>query len=329
MPMTSREVVRETVLFGRPDRIPYDLAPQYGTDFAGVGQNPSTEERPATGRDAWGTLWENSGVSVCGQAKEFPLKTWDDFASLKIPDICDPKRWAHLPEAREKAGDRFLLGGGIPLYARVHYLRGLENTWTDVLDEPGQLGCLVDILVDMNLHCIERYAAAGADGYFFCDDWGLQNRLMISPDSWREIWKPRYARVFGACHDAGLLVFMHSCGYIVDILDDLIEVGLNVIQQDQQQNMGLDVLGRRFGGRVAFWCPVDIQNMMVHGAPDEIRAYCRDMVRLLGRPNGGFIAKWYSDSRGAGHRPEAVEAMCEEFISLSREFAAGAGAKDV
>jgi len=168
---------------------------------------------------------------------------------------------------------------------------------------------------------IERFAASGADGYMFCDDWGLQNRLMISPESWRTIWKPAYTRVYKAAHKAGLLTFLHSCGYIVDILDDLIEAGLDCIQMDQQENMGLDLLGKRFGGRITFWCPVDIQNTMVRGSPQEIRAYCRRMVAALGKPAGGFIASWYSDPVGAGHTPEAIAAMCDEFLKLSREHA--------
>ena len=86
---------------------------------------------------------------------------------------------------------------------------------------------------------------------------------------------------------------------------------------DQQENMGLELLGERFGGRLTFYSPVDIQHTMAHGTLDEIRAYCRQMVHLLGRPEGGFIPRWYSDPVGAGHRQEAVEAMCEEFLWLS------------
>jgi hypothetical protein len=79
------------------------------------------------------------------------------------------------------------------------------------------------------------------------------------------------------------------------------------------------VLGRRFGGRITFFSPVDIQNTMVSGSLDDIRRYAREMVRLLGRPKGGFIPRWYSDPKGAGHRPEALDAMSDEFIKLSRE----------
>ena len=61
---------------------------------------------------------------------------------------------------------------------------------------------------------------------------------------------------------------------------------------------------------------------MARGAPDDIRRYCRAMARHLGRPGGGFIPRWYSDPRGAGHRPEAIDAMCGEFVKLSREAGA-------
>jgi len=104
----------------------------------------------------------------------------------------------------------------------------------------------------------------------------------------------------------------------VDILDDLIEIGLDVIQMDQQENMGLELLGERFGGRITFYCPVDIQNTMVYGSLEDIRFYCRKMVKLLGSPNGGFIPKWYSDPVGAGHRQEAIDAMCEEFLRIGK-----------
>jgi hypothetical protein len=108
----------------------------------------------------------------------------------------------------------------------------------------------------------------------------------------------------------------------VEILDDLIEIGLDVIQMDQQENMGLELLGERYGGRITFWCPVDIQATMVRGTVEEIRAYCRRMVRVLGRPEGGFIARWYSDPAGAGHRREAIDAAAGEFVRLSREHLA-------
>lgn len=315
--MTPREIVARTVKFQGADRLPLNLTEAYGNDIAGVGMNPSPDARPRSGVDEWGCVWHNIGVSQLGEVKTYPLADWGDWARLTIPDIRDPRRWKDVDGARERAGDKFLMAWGISLYERAHFLRGLENVWADIHLAPDELGRLLDVLVDMNLYAIERYARAGADGYMWCDDWGLQDRLMIAPESWRSLWKPRYRRVYQAAHEAGLLTFLHSCGDTSSILDDLIEIGLDCIQYDQQENMGIDELGRRFGGRIAFWCPVDIQGTMVNGSLDAIRACCRKLVTTLGRPNGGFIAKWYSDPAGAGHRQEAIDAMCQEFARLS------------
>lgn len=317
--MNSRELVARTIRFQAPERLPYDFPEPYGSDFTWIGMSPSPDDRPRQGGyDEWGALWQTFGFSHLGEVKEFPLKNWSDFEHLSIPDIHAPHRWQGIEGARERAGEKFILANGISIYERVHFIRGLENTWMDIYEAPEPLGRLIDILVEMNLAAIEKYARAGADGFIFCDDWGLQNRLMINPKAWRAIWKPRYARIFEAAHAAGLFTFLHSCGYIVDILDDLIEIGLDVIHMDQQENMGLALLGERFGGRLTFFSPVDIQFTLARGNLDEIRAYAGEMVRLLGRPNGGFIPRWYSDPQGAGHTPQAVDAMCEEFLRIGQ-----------
>jgi hypothetical protein len=318
--MTPRENLVRTLTFAGPAWLARTLPEQYGRDTAGCGMSPSPDNRPPTGADEWGAVWENIGVCKMGEVKDAPLKDWADFGRLRIPDIREERRWQGLADARGKAGDLFLFGSGISLYERVHFIRGLENTWADIHEAPERLGQLIDILVDMNLYAIGRYAQAGVDGYMWCDDWGLQDRLMIRPADWRRIWKPRYARVYQAARQAGMRTFLHSCGHIVDILDDLIEIGLDCIQMDQQENMGLDLLGKRFGGRITFWCPVDIQNTMARGNTAEIRAYCRRMVKTLGRPEGGFIAGYYGDPKGAGHTQQAIDAMCDEFVKISREM---------
>jgi len=320
--MTSREVVKRTIAFETPDRLAIDFPGNYGSDFAHTGMSRSPDLRPGKegGTDEWGAVWRNIGGFTMGEVIDFPLKSWADFDSLKIPDINEPDRWDRLANARQEAGDKFLIAHGVSLYERVHFIRGMENTWVDIYESPEQLGRLIDILADMNLAAIGRYAAAGADALMWPDDWGLQNRLMISPDKWREIWKPRYKRIYNAAHEAGLAVFLHSCGHIVDILDDLIEIGLDAVHMDQQENMGLKLLGGRFGGRLTFWAPVDIQATMARGNPDEIRAYCRRMVEHFHRTEGGFMPRWYTDPAGAGHTQEAIDAMCSEFLKISTEI---------
>jgi len=323
--MTSRENVARALTFSGPEWLPHDFPAPFGTDFAFTGMNPSPDDRPSQGVDEWGAVWENIGVSRLGEVKEFPLQNWADFARLPIPDVRDKRRFDALRQARENAGDKFLVAHGISIYERVHFLRGLENTWMDIYDAPEQLCRLLDLLVEMNLFAIDEYARAGVDAVISCDDWGLQDKLMISPAKWRELWKPRYARIYAAAHQAGMHTFLHSCGNILDILDDLIEIGLDAIHMDQQENMGLEVLGERFGGRINFFATVDIQNTLARGNPEEIRRYCRRMVECLARPEGGFIPRWYEDPVGAGHTREAVEAMCDEFLKISAAAAARGG----
>ena len=186
---TSREVILNTIDFSGPDRLGIDFPEPYGSDFYGAGLTPSPDGRPDGGRgaDEWGAVWENIGASGIGEVKQSPLASWDDFPALKIPDIRDPRRFEGLREARAKAGDKFLYGVGLSLYARILYLRGLANAWCDIHAEPERLCELIDILTGMNLHVVEECAKAGCDAVMWYDDWGLQDRLMISPEKWREL----------------------------------------------------------------------------------------------------------------------------------------------
>ncbi len=317
--LTPRDVIKRTVRFQGPDRLARNFPEPYGSDFSGTGMDPNPDARPSTGTDEWGSVWANIGISKLGEVAKPALPDWEAWKTMTVPDVKDPLRWREIEGARDRAGDHFLMATGVSLYERAHFLRGLENLWADIYEAPDLLGNLLDCLVDMNLYAIERFAAAGVDGLIFCDDWGLQDRLMINPETWRQIWKPRYQRVYEAARDAGLVTLLHSCGYIIDILEDLIEIGLDVIHMDQQMNMGLETLGQRFGGRLTFFAPVDIQAVMPHGTPDEIRTYCRRMVNALARPGGGFIPSWYCDPKGAGHSQASIEVMCETFLALSRE----------
>jgi uroporphyrinogen decarboxylase len=111
-----------------------------------------------------------------------------------------------------------------------------------------------------------------------------------------------------------MLTLLHSCGHIADLLPHFIEAELDVIQMDQQQNMGVADLAQRFGGKLCFWCPVDIQNTMVRGSVEEVRAYARNLIDSFGCFRGGFIAQWYASPDAVQHSREKIDAMCQEFV---------------
>ncbi|MCP4176210.1 MAG: hypothetical protein GY756_00415 [bacterium] len=316
---TSREIVIDTINFNNPERLPFDLSDKFGSDFYYINMQPSVDDRRDKGVDEWGCEWNNIGICSLGEVKEFPLKQWTDFKKMHIPDITLNDRWKNINNAKNDAGDKFIIGFGISLFERIHFLRGLKNTWLDIYDSPKELSDILDILTDMNIYAIKKYAEAGADGYMFCDDWGFQNRLMISPDKWREIWKPRYKKVYDTAHKYGLYTFLHSCGYIIKILDDLVEVGLDVIQLDQQENMGIDELAK-LSGKITFFCPVDIQTVLHKGSPNNIENYIEKMVKSLANINGGFISRWYADPVSAGHSEISVDTMSKKFIAISNNY---------
>ena len=318
--MTSRDVVRRTIRFQTPDRLAYEFPDEFGSDFYRTYLHPSPDGRPSKGVDDWGCVWENLGKTNLGEVKDSPLKDWKDFKKLPIPDINREEIWEPVKKAKESAGDKYILGNVSSIFERVHFVRGFENTCCDIIENPDNLKMFVNLLADMNIKIIERYAALGVDGIISCDDWGLQDRLMIKPAAWREIWKPAYYRMYSAAHRAGIDTWLHSCGYITDILDDLIEAELDVIEMHQQENMGLELLGERFKGRITFFAPVDIQSVMPHGSAGEIKQYCRRMSNILGSKNGRFIPQWYSDAAGAGHTRENIDTMCREFLKINDEL---------
>ena len=87
----------------------------------------------------------------------------------------------------------------------------------------------MDDLLAFNLRWLDKWTKLEYDGLHFADDWGDQRRLMIKPDLWRRLFKPRYAQMFRRAHDAGMDVWFHSDGRINDIFGDLIEIGVDVI----------------------------------------------------------------------------------------------------
>jgi len=316
--MTSREIVRRTVLFQNPPRIAHALPDPWRNDFIGAGPGSNPDFKPSRpGEDEWGCVWEKIGDddASMGQVKVHPLGDYSQLSDYPFPDYRDSRRYENARNAvADTSAEKFALAN-IPLSLnhRTDYLRGFENLMMDPYIHPRELERLLDIQAEIALDTVERLADCGVDGIISADDWGLQDRVMMAPDIFRRFFKPRYARVYSRARELGLLTFLHSCGHITEILEDFIDAGLQVIQMDQQENMGVDLLAKRFGGRLTFWCPVDIQATMIHGSIEDIRSYARHLVESFGRFGGGFISKWYPSPKAVHHSQERIRAMAEAF----------------
>ena len=326
--MTSRERVIRAIKFPAPDRVPVNLPGEWGTDFAWAGPSGDPDWTPCVQtetqwEDEFGSIWcRLHGDKTMGQVTGYPLQDYADVDKIHWPDYKKAVRYEAARNAvAAMTEDKFVLASiPLSLIHRLEYLRGHELAWTDPYEHPEELTALLNRLADIAIDAIDRLADVGVHGIMSCDDWGLQDRPMLSPAIFAEFFKPVYKRVYHHAHERGMLTLLHSCGHISSLLEHFIEAELDVIQMDQQENMGVEYLAENFGGRLCFWCPVDIQNTMVTGTVEDVRAYARKLIDNFGRFNGGFIAQWYASPQAVNHSQEKIDAMSQEFVEYGGRF---------
>jgi uroporphyrinogen decarboxylase len=279
----------------------------------GAGKDPDGVLKYA---DEWGTVWRLEAVGP--NARGYPLEAGyhllDDYA---LPEPGDPKRWG-LADAQMKSNrDKKYMRGMVwfTLFERLWMLRGLENMLTDPYLNYDEFCELRDKIVDYNLKLIDMWIERDVDGIFFSDDWGWQQGLFMRPDDWRKFYKPSYERMFSKVKQAGKHVWLHSCGNVIDLLDDFMELGLDVLDPIQPQALDLDELARRYKGKLCFHGGIDVQGVMVRGGPDEVKDFIRMLAEKLGDPSGGYIMST-SHSIMPETRLENVAAIYEAYLEL-------------
>jgi uroporphyrinogen decarboxylase len=318
--MTSREIVSRTLEFAYPDRV----ARSFGdSDIVGAGCAASTHatawREAGNGRwertDEWGNHWARVDATSKGEVVKGVLDNLNDLEGYRFPDYSRPADYAEVARRRMAAPDKWLLGG-LPGFAFniARKMRRLDQYLMDLLLEPGRIHALHDRIDALLEQMIRQYAAAGVDGVMFPEDWGTQQQTFIRPTLWREEFFPRFVRLGALAHELGIKVFMHSCGQIEPIVPGLIEAGVDVLQFDQPELHGLDVLAaHQQSQRVTFWCPVDIQQTLPQRDEKLIRARAREMLEKLWRGRGGFIAGYYGDNASLGLDPIWQEIACDTF----------------
>jgi uroporphyrinogen-III decarboxylase len=188
---------------------------------------------------------------------------------------------------------------------RLYYLRGFENLMLDIATHDERLDELIEIIIDYNARLVQKYLDLEPDFIYFGDDLGMQERLTIRPDDWRRYIKPGYARLFQMCREAGVHAYLHSDGYIVDIMPDLVEIGTSVVNPQDLCN-GIDAIRERLKGRACIALDIDRQSIVPFGTPAQIDAHVEHCIAELGSPRGGLtlVAGLYP-----GVPPDNVEAL--------------------
>ena len=331
--MTSRERVKHAVHFNGPDRIPHYLPDGKENDilWLWVPKPPPIQDWTNVGDtdemiDCWGTKYQRAAGGGLGRGEVLQpvLPDITKQSEYQLPDLHNKEALAEIRHKIEEnaASDNPKYVLCVMPYSSLnegtHNLMGIENMFLAYYEHPDDLKAFIGRLAAAQEESIRILAELGCDGVMGYDDWGLQDSLMVGLPQIEEFFMPYYRTNWGVAHKLEMDVWLHSCGNIIDVLPLFIEAGLNVIQQDQQENMGLELLADKFGGELAFWCPVDIQKTMIEGTPEDVRNYAKRMIETLGGFNGGFISMAYSTPDDVHHSPGNMAAMCSAF----REFEA-------
>jgi uroporphyrinogen decarboxylase len=337
--MNSRERVRKAVGFDHPDRPPisHGILPaaqiKYGQaleeilaevheDF-GWSYLPDLERedfpalyRGGLNRDEFGTLWSVHDEGICGIPVEWPLAEWSNYASFRWPEFSagPPKGRLYSGHMSGRSDNWYARGAWITFFEQMQQLRGMENLLMDLAVESREVYRLRDELLQFNLRWIDRWLAFEYDGLHFADDWGAQSRLLIPPELWRRFFKPVYKAMFDRVNGAGVDVHFHSDGYIIEILPDLLDLGVKVLNC-QASVIGYDTLKRSYAGKVCFRTDLDRQKVMPFGPPREVREHVRQVFDHLGTPRGGIIA---CGEISPDTPLENIRAMYEAFFSYRR-----------
>ncbi len=321
--MTTRENMLRAVRFERPEAIPMrfvmnascwhhypqealvELMLDHPYLFPGY-QPPELPYTPAYNQicradepytDSWGCRWETADDGISGAVVRHPLADWSAFDDYTPPDPArttgcfpiDPDQEARNFAARKERGE--LLSGGLEhghTFLRLTYIRGYENLLYDMTDDHPNLHRLIDMVEQFNAAVVRRHLDLGAEWMSYPEDLGMQVGPMLSPSQFRRYIKPVYQRLMAPAREAGCIVHMHSDGDIRQLVDDLIDGGVEVINLQDLVN-GIDWIADKFAGKTAIDLDVDRQEITRFGTPAQIDALIREEVTRLGSREGGLL----------------------------------------
>jgi uroporphyrinogen-III decarboxylase len=234
-----------------------------------------------------------------------------------VPDPYDEHRFDGLDTARAEYGDDRYYCASLVLtgFTVMSFLRGFSASLEDLCIETEKMEQLADIVYGFEHAVITRAAEKGFDGVAFFDDWGTQETLIISPDQWRSFFKPLYKKEFDHAHAHGLDVYFHCCGYIEEIIPDLIEIGVDMLNLSQPNLYDIEKIGARFSGSVCFVCPISYQTTSITGTRSDIFREAGRLIRNLGTPDGGFIG-YVEEYHSIGMSDENYQSCVDAFREL-------------
>lgn len=260
-----------------------------------------------TGYDAWGVNWTQLGpdpgidgsmVTPGTQLFEY-FDEWKEH--VKFPDL-EAMHAADILRGMAANWDRannvtqvLVLSGGA--FERMNQLVGMENALCAFYEYPDEVKEFCDAFCEYRLKCIDLiHEVLHPDVIEMHDDWGTNTNMFFSPEIWREFIKPMEQRYIDRIHSYGMIYNHHSCGYIMQIIPDLVEMGLDCINPLNVSN-DVALIKEKYGDKITLMGGVDNQKIDADGCPEEdIRKEARRVIDAYGK-TGRYIANYIFGSR--------------------------------
>ena len=241
--------------------------------------------------DIWGVGWDlilTEGFNI----RHHPLLGCDNLMEYKFPEPEDKLLTITKEIGKRERGNYFLLSlQDWTLFERAWLLRGYKNVLMDFYDREKEINYFLDGITEFHIEIAKKIVKLNIiDGIFTGSDVGTQRGMVISPETWRKFFKKRYKKIWGIYKERNLSVFHHSCGNIMEIIPDLIEIGLDVLNPIQPEAMNLEELSKRFGKELSFFGGISTQNTLPFGTSQEVRSEVIDRIRVLGKNDGYIIS---------------------------------------
>lgn len=321
--MTSKEIIKRIIEHNNPPRIGFNFMNPEHNDLVYTSGRTYVDEKPnpynkwgnhkklidITGfsgevrADRYGNIYGRFNGKTKGECIYGAIQDWSDFEKYTMPKI-DKTHGERLKGMNLSQSEGFVMVSGCSVFSSLRDARLMSNALVDTALEQEMVIAFCDRIAAHELEVIEQLCDCGIDGVMMGDDWGTQDRTFISPESFRELFKPAYKKIFDAYHNVGIKCFLHSCGYNYAFIDDFIDAGVDVFQFDQPDAYPSEVLGAEFGKKAVFHSPVDIQKVLPTGNRKLIENRAFEMLEIFKKCGGSWIAKDYPSYWDIGVEPE-------------------------
>jgi len=255
------------------------------------------------GEDYWGTRFKpvKYGTGVYSEKCFYPLantSTLEDLEKYRWPQ---PDWWdfSAIAPGLENLKDRVVLGGFYSLFEQFNALKPIQDCLVDMYVQPDFVREIFQRLHTYWMEYSRQIFEAGGGNIhllFISDDVGMQDRMMMDPELWRQFFPPFYSEFIEMAHSYGVKVAYHSDGAIDDIIPDLIEVGADILEPIQHICPGMDRqhLKDAYGKDILFMGGVENQSILPFGTVKEVEEETRECMRILGKGGGYMISSCHN-----------------------------------